>query len=155
MLTERRSLDPGTRDLLYTYNLDGSLATVNYTGRVVTYTPSGAGRTLSAVDLGNNVKYVTGTCPGQGACYAPHGALSSMVSGYVAPTIFNGITTTNSYNNRLQPAVLSAAAPSGTVVSFTYGFDQDPSPSVVKRSEERRVGKECTSWCRSRWSPYH
>ena len=23
------------------------------------------------------------------------------------------------------------------------------------RSEERRVGKECTSWCRSRWSPYH
>ena len=25
----------------------------------------------------------------------------------------------------------------------------------VKRSEERRVGKECTSWCRSRWSPYH
>ena len=21
------------------------------------------------------------------------------------------------------------------------------------RSEERRVGKECTSWCRSRWSP--
>ena len=22
------------------------------------------------------------------------------------------------------------------------------------RSEERRVGKECTSWCRSRWSPY-
>ena len=27
--------------------------------------------------------------------------------------------------------------------------------SVAKRSEERRVGKECTSWCRSRWSPYH
>ena len=24
-----------------------------------------------------------------------------------------------------------------------------------QRSEERRVGKECTSWCRSRWSPYH
>ena len=24
-----------------------------------------------------------------------------------------------------------------------------------ERSEERRVGKECTSWCRSRWSPYH
>ena len=22
-------------------------------------------------------------------------------------------------------------------------------------SEERRVGKECTSWCRSGWSPYH
>ena len=23
------------------------------------------------------------------------------------------------------------------------------------RSEERRVGKECVCWCRSRWSPYH
>src|SRR3546814_10838696 len=26
---------------------------------------------------------------------------------------------------------------------------------VVQRSEERRVGKECVSTCRSRWSPYH
>ena len=27
--------------------------------------------------------------------------------------------------------------------------------AAVGRSEERRVGKECTSVCRSRWSPYH
>ena len=27
--------------------------------------------------------------------------------------------------------------------------------SVTVRSEERRVGKECPSKCRSRWSPYH
>ena len=26
---------------------------------------------------------------------------------------------------------------------------------VMTRSEERRVGKECASMCRSRWSPYH
>ena len=26
---------------------------------------------------------------------------------------------------------------------------------LVGRSEERRVGKECQSTCRSRWSPYH
>src|SRR3546814_18489653 len=26
---------------------------------------------------------------------------------------------------------------------------------VKIRSEERRVGKECVSTCRSRWSPYH
>ena len=25
----------------------------------------------------------------------------------------------------------------------------------VVRSEERRVGKECSQQCRSRWSPYH
>src|SRR3546814_17282341 len=27
--------------------------------------------------------------------------------------------------------------------------------SGSSRSEERRVGKECVSTCRSRWSPYH
>src|SRR3546814_19961828 len=26
---------------------------------------------------------------------------------------------------------------------------------ISSRSEERRVGKECVSTCRSRWSPYH
>src|SRR3546814_15151013 len=26
---------------------------------------------------------------------------------------------------------------------------------ALDRSEERRVGKECVSTCRSRWSPYH
>src|SRR3546814_16651152 len=26
---------------------------------------------------------------------------------------------------------------------------------ITMRSEERRVGKECVSTCRSRWSPYH
>src|SRR3546814_4084625 len=28
-------------------------------------------------------------------------------------------------------------------------------PWLGTRSEERRVGKECVSTCRSRWSPYH
>src|SRR3546814_11398705 len=27
--------------------------------------------------------------------------------------------------------------------------------SITLRSEERRVGKECVSTCRSRWAPYH
>src|SRR3546814_9177504 len=27
--------------------------------------------------------------------------------------------------------------------------------AAVRRSEERRVGKECASTCRSRWSQYH
>src|SRR3546814_15143115 len=29
------------------------------------------------------------------------------------------------------------------------------STAVVARSAARRVGKECVSTCRSRWSPYH
>src|SRR3546814_3120443 len=35
-----------------------------------------------------------------------------------------------------------------TTVEFKLGL-------ISPRSEERRVGKECVSTCRSRWSPYH
>src|SRR3546814_18547992 len=31
----------------------------------------------------------------------------------------------------------------------------DNRAALAARSEERRVGKECVSTCRSRWSPYH
>src|SRR3546814_4914095 len=31
----------------------------------------------------------------------------------------------------------------------------DERSTIIVRSEERRVGKECVSTCRSRWSPYH
>src|SRR3546814_13997938 len=31
----------------------------------------------------------------------------------------------------------------------------DGAPPYPISSEERRVGKECVSTCRSRWSPYH
>ena len=35
------------------------------------------------------------------------------------------------------------------------GIGQIAALCAVARSEERRVGKECTATCRSRWSPYH
>src|SRR3546814_7181065 len=34
-------------------------------------------------------------------------------------------------------------------------YDADKVGASGTRSEERRVGKECVSTCRSRWSPYH
>ena len=34
---------------------------------------------------------------------------------------------------------------------FVPGLDAE----LLRRSEERRVGKECLRLCRSRWSPYH
>lgn len=43
-----------------------------------------------------------------------------MVNGYTAS--FAGITTTNSYNNRLQPGTLSASAPSQPVFNMSYDF---------------------------------
>ena len=56
----------------------------------------------------------------------------------------------------VQAAVTLPQARAGTVKILA---NLSPSRSAVvpgvARSEERRVGKECTSWCRSRWSPYH
>src|SRR3546814_19412050 len=47
-------------------------------------------------------------------------------------------------------AIVTARA--GGAVTQVFKRLGDP---VKARSEERRVGKECVSTCRSRWSPYH
>ena len=59
--------------------------------------------------------------------------------------------------NAKAPPQFKVAAPKGApnvviVLIDDIGFG---GPSTFGRSEERRVGKECTSWCRSRWSPDH
>src|SRR3546814_9417553 len=38
---------------------------------------------------------------------------------------------------------------------LTSSLRQKNYDKLNQRSEERRVGKECVSTCRSRWSPYH
>src|SRR3546814_12586560 len=42
-----------------------------------------------------------------------------------------------------------------TGITPTAAGEGKTTTSVGLRSEERRVGKECVSTCRSRWSPYH
>src|SRR3546814_11035411 len=42
-----------------------------------------------------------------------------------------------------------------TIHEGADGSDANLSNKNLLRSEERRVGKECVSTCRSRWSPYH
>ena len=57
----------------------------------------------------------------------------------------------------------SNTSASTVTASFEYGTDIATSEQKVQlaldrisnRSEERRVGKECSLLCRSRWSPYH
>ena len=51
---------------------------------------------------------------------------------------------------------------SGGVILDSAILDKAPggcgpllAPKSLRRSEERRVGKECALLCRSRWSPYH
>ena len=43
----------------------------------------------------------------------------------------------------------------GLLPRFDGSVDAIQALSALSRSEERRVGKECTEQCRSRWSPYH
>src|SRR3546814_14451085 len=49
-----------------------------------------------------------------------------------------------------QPALRSLPRRHSPVPDPRLRLLEDP-----RRSEERRVGKECVSPCRSRWSPYH
>src|SRR3546814_9488468 len=51
-------------------------------------------------------------------------------------------------------AIALRAARDGANVAIAAKSDV-PHPKLPGRSEERRVGKECVSTCRSRWSPYH
>src|SRR3546814_2002723 len=58
-------------------------------------------------------------------------------------------TMTNTEKQHDSPIAMGGARPTRqrlAVARVLEGHD---------RSEERRVGKECVSTCRSRWSPYH
>jgi RHS repeat-associated protein len=120
MTTETRTLTGAnnaaiSKTVSYEYNLDGSLYKLHYpSGAVVTYTPDSAGRTLSAVDSGSGINYVTG------ATYGPDSALTGFVSGNSGT--FAGITNSYAYNKRLQPLTMSATAPSQTIYSIGYDF---------------------------------
>ena len=51
---------------------------------------------------------------------------------------------------------MGPGAPPGPYHHYTFElYALDTKLEVPQRSEERRVGKECTEQCRSRWSPYH
>src|SRR3546814_17724283 len=58
----------------------------------------------------------------------------------------NWITPQNPYD-LMQLDIMEGMLPPGST-----NFDGS---MTYHRSEERRVGKECVSTCRSRWSPYH
>ena len=57
-----------------------------------------------------------------------------------------------------KPSAANASPDQTATSTGVLGFVRVKGDRVVKdpvRSEERRVGKECTVVCRSRWSPYH
>ena len=83
-------------------------------------------------------------------------ARSSGRSGYIAP-----ITSLLRRESRPSTSVVRSARKRPqttlqcrTTISCSSG-GAVLHPHSPRRSEERRVGKECPSKCRSRWSPYH
>jgi len=121
LLEARANIGPPIQTLKvsYAYYKDGSLNTLTYpSGDVVTYTVGGAGRATQLSDSSNNYVGYSGNT----AKYAPHGSLASMTNGYTSTLA--GIVTSNAYNDRLQPILLSASAPGGglttSISSITY-----------------------------------
>src|SRR5579864_6266176 len=117
IITERRTIGAVTDNTSYTYNVDGSTASITYpSGRVVAYTYNNAQQTVSVVDTTSSTNYVTG------ATYAPHGQLASATRGQVNGG-FAGITETYTYNNRLQVATHRATSSGGTALDHAYSYD--------------------------------
>src|SRR3546814_20453572 len=56
---------------------------------------------------------------------------------------------------RQQTDFSCGAAALATLFNYAYGRETTEQQSLVNRSEERRVGKECVSKCRSRCAPGH
>jgi RHS repeat-associated protein len=116
VLQERRTIGAVVGDYeTDAYNLDGSPSSVTTLGYQVTYTYSGAARTLTATNYtGGTTKLVSG------ATYAPPGELAGMTMG--STSSFAGILTNNAYNDRLQPILMSAGV-AGQNPVFSECFD--------------------------------
>ena len=117
-LARQQTISGVTKSIGYTYNLDGSAATMTYpSGRVYTYAYNNAGEIASLVDAIHGINFFTG---GQ---YAPPGLLTGGVHG--AATGWNAITLANTYNNRLQPTRFLVTSPvPSTLLDLTYSYDQ-------------------------------
>jgi RHS repeat-associated protein len=90
--TDKRTTSGITLTTVAQNNLDGSINSITYpSGHVVSYTPGGAGRPLSAMDSTGNIPYASN------AQYYPNGALAMLFNN-------NGtIFSTAILNSRLQP----------------------------------------------------
>src|SRR3546814_15275980 len=59
------------------------------------------------------------------------------------------------YRHRLQMVRVTAPPHTTAMIKDPVWRDRPNKQFIDDRSEERRVGKECVSTCRSRWAPYH
>src|SRR3546814_16416047 len=74
----------------------------------------------------------------------------------IKPKLVAVLHDKQSYGQGIASSVKSELEKAGVKVGLFEGInagDSDYSAVITKRSEERSVGKECVSTCRSRWSP--
>jgi len=132
--SETRTIAGVTKSMSYAYHLDSSIASIFYpSGAELDYAYDSAGRPISAVDPEEPIGFAAPCpwCPAPppitfnyvtNASYGPDGALTGFVSGASPEFSFTGITSTFTYNKRLQPVNMSASSPSQTVFSLGYDF---------------------------------
>src|SRR3546814_11177787 len=59
------------------------------------------------------------------------------------------------YEEELVPVEEALGSDGNKELIIRFEYAAQPKGTKQERSEERRVGKECVSTCRSRWSPEH
>jgi len=119
LITDRRTIAGLTKTISYTFNSNGSLASIVYpSGRTLAYNIGNAGRPLSAIDS-NGIQYALApSLAGQtGWTYAPMGSVNSLVYGQVVSG-FSGITENRSYNNRLELTNIQASSANGNPLNL-------------------------------------
>lgn len=122
VIKEQRTTNSVTKTTSFTYNLDGSVATMTYpSGRIITYSYDALTRPTSAVDVANSIDYATS------ATYSPVGLTS----------VHNGSSLVSQFyfNKRLQPCRISVkstgtsptqctdATNIGNILDFNYDYN--------------------------------
>ena len=120
VITEKRTIlgtTSVTQTLCYSYNLDGSIATVTYpSSKVIAYTVNNAQRLTAAKDVANNIQFAIM------ASYAPPGGLNGMITGQISGG-FGGITESHTYNNSLEYTSTQATSSAGTAMNLTVNYN--------------------------------
>jgi RHS repeat-associated protein len=123
---EKRTTNAITKNTSYSYNLDGSLATLTYpSGRTISYTYNAAAQPTQALDNADEISYASN------GFYIPSGALMTL-------SYSTTVNATFIYNSRLQPCWIATdigspslvwntpctgTATPGTILDLKYNFN--------------------------------
>ncbi len=115
LLAERRTIAGVSNTMSYTYDPNGSTASVTYpSGHTISYSYGNAGRATSAIDSSSGINYALQ------ATYAPMGSLATVLHGQTSG--FGGITETRGYNSRLETTTSVAQSSTGTALNLDFNY---------------------------------